>query len=136
MDIKRLSPQNLFMRFVATFLVILVMRTGGFVNVQLSLASLFLFSLAEVFIFSILMMIFYMIMVQYLMKKSKLALAEALICRYGHWPISLICFGTMNLIFKLSWSGLVILMIWLASELTVYIAQTLFGPKRRNDHGR
>ena len=132
MDIKRLSPQNLFLRFLVTFLIILLMN----MRESASLESLFIFSLAEVFIFSILMMLFYLIMVQYLMKKSKLRFTEALVCRFANWPINLICLGFMSCIFRLSWSLSVMLITWLLCESAVYLAQKLLGPQRRSEDGR
>lgn len=136
MDIKRLSPQNLFLRFVATLLVWMIFSMTDSVFLDKNLSSYFVLSLVMVIIFSILMMLFYIVMVQYFMKKDKPQLLEALFYRSGSWLCSLCSVMLVFWLFKIKISGLVLLAFWVVVELVVYLAQWLFGSKRRRDDGR
>lgn len=96
METKVISPQNLFIRFVASFVIVL------FFNHFQDFERIFALSLAQTLIFSLFMMIFYSNMVKYLVGKEHIQLSLALLCRYGYFICSFICF---NLFFRqpLAW---------------------------------
>ena len=79
------------------------------------------------------MMLFYMIMVQYLLDKEKIALMQALGYRLGAYLVSGLSFWLTSFIFKQK----IIWILWLIMEIGTKLTQWLFAPKqRRNQHGR
>lgn len=99
METKIISPQNLFIRFVASFIVVLMFHS--FQHFE----KYFILSLAQTLIFSLFMMLFYSIMVKYLLGKENIPMFIAFICRYGHLLGSFICF---HLFFRLPLAWLVV----------------------------
>lgn len=126
MDIKQIMPRQLFIRFVVTFLIILMF-------IQQPLKSLFLWALLEVVIFSILMVLFDVIMVQYLERKDQLNFFEAVVCRYSHLLVS---FVSYLVIYQMTHSLLKLVLLWGLNEVAVGLAQWLFVPKRGKEHAR
>ena len=133
MDIKYISPRYLLLRFVASLTVLLALSNTdiGFRTVEIR--QIFSFTLLEIAFFAILMMLFYMIMVQYLLDKEKIALMQALGYRLGAYLVSGLSFWLTSFIFKQK----IIWILWLIMEIGTKLTQWLFAPKqRRNQHGR
>ena len=133
MDVRKLSVQSLFIRTVTLFFVAMAMKMTGVAFATLAYLDLFTFCVIQVVIFSLLLVIFYMIMVQYLMKKTEIPLFAALLAKAGSWAIgavSLIATLYLFTIFE-TWGQTILL--WLAGEIAVLLAQWLM-PGRRNRH--
>ena len=133
MDIKYISPRYLLLRFVASLTVLLALSNTDIGFRTLEIRQIFIFTLLEIAFFAILMMLFYMIMVQYLLDKEKIALMQALGYRLGAYLVSGLSFWLTSFIFKQK----IIWILWLIMEIGTKLTQWLFAPKkRRNQHGR
>lgn len=133
MDIKYISPRYLLLRFVASLTVLLALSNTDIGFRTLEIRQIFIFTLLEIAFFAILMMLFYMIMVQYLLDKEKIALMQALEYRLGAYLVSGLSFWLASFIFKQK----IIWILWLIMEIGVKLTQWLFAPKQRgNQHGR
>ena len=133
MDIKYISPRYLLLRFVASLTVLLALSNTDIGFRTLEIRQIFIFTLLEIAFFAILMMLFYMIMVQYLLDKEKIALMQALGYRLGAYLVSGLSFWLTSFIFKQK----IIWILWLSMEIGAKLTQWLFAPKqRRNQHGR
>ena len=133
MDIKYISPRYLLLRFVASLTVLLALSNTDIGFRTLEIRQIFIFTLLEIAFFAILMMLFYMIMVQYLLDKEKIALIQAVGYRLGAYLVSGLSFWLTSFIFKQK----IIWILWLIMEIGVKLTQGLFAPKqRRNQHGR
>ena len=133
MDIKYISPRYLLLRFVASLTVLLALSSTDIGFRTLEIRQIFIFTLLEIAFFAILMMLFYMIMVQYLLDKEKIALMQALGYRLGAYLVSGLSFWLTSFIFKQK----IIWILWLIMEIGTKLTQWLFAPKqRRNQHGR
>ncbi len=133
MDIKYISPRYLLLRFVASLTVLLALSNTDIGFRTLEIRQIFIFTLLEIAFFAILMMLFYMIMVQYLLDKEKIALMQALGYRLGAYLVSGLSFWLTSFIYKQK----IIWILWLIMEIGAKLTQWLFAPKqRRNQHGR
>ena len=133
MDIKYISPRYLLLRFVARLTVLLALSNTDIGFRTLEIRQIFIFTLLEIAFFAILMMLFYMIMVQYLLDKEKIALMQALGYHLGVYLVSGLSFWLTSFIFKQK----IIWILWLIMEIGAKLTQWLFAPKqRRNQHGR
>ena len=133
MDIKYISPRYLLLMFVASLTVLLALSNTDIGFRTLEIRQIFIFTLLEIAFFAILMMLFYMIMVQYLLDKEKIALMQALGYRLGAYLVSGLSFWLTSFIFKQK----IIWILWLIMEIGAKLTQWLFAPKqRRNQHGR
>lgn len=130
MNIKHLSPQSLWLRFVISLGVLWALGD----RLVLDWIDRFFLALLESVLFSILLMLFYMIMVQYLYRKTDLSLGQILVWRGGEELMSLVGWLLAWLAFGTPWSW-ELLVDWLLREIVVWLARWLIRPGRRRPYG-
>lgn len=124
MDIKQISPQNLFLRLLAVLAVLLVWQKQ--LNQKILAASLL-----NVLLFSIFIALSMVFVLKYV-KQEKMSLGLALTLKGLNWPISLFCWFLIQVVLALPASGFTFLGLWLSSEGLTWLVQTLFQAGRRN----
>lgn len=122
----------MFIRFVANLLVLWGLSYTILGLKDLSLKTTFFFAMTNTMLFLIFMMLFYKIMLQWLVGRSKIHFWQALFYRLGIYLVSFICFIVTCFIFHQRLNPF----LWLIIEGSVMIAQGLGVPKRRNRRGK